>query len=115
VLLLGRDDWNHRQALEALGMVVELESAPAAFEWVVLVLAGGETPPSERLSEARRALVPGGWTWVASRSMAISPAKLGDLAAAAGLAQSEPAATDVDGGDPFVRGIYRRVENDTVA
>ena len=90
----------------------------AFFDWVVVREAAPTRAEAKAvLEEVRRVLKPGGWVWVTVAEEAwgggVQPEALTVLAAEAGLALSERASEDVDGGRPYLRGIYRRVDPGT--
>lgn len=60
--------------------------------------------------EARRVLTPGGWLFLAAPLGDGSPDLLTALAAGAGLALAEAPVAETIGDQPWVRGIYRRVD-----
>ena len=80
-----------------------LEALPeGTFDWAAAWTDGPATGAFEAL---RRALVPGGWAWVAATSA--SPEALNFAASGAGLAVAEAPSAEAEA--RVVRAIYRRV------
>ena len=96
------------------------------FDWIVAYRALDQVPEGrerkEALEEARRVLKPGGWIWVALDVASFgaeaedidAPGALSDLFLSAGFALAEAPVRYTEASRPLVRGIYRKVDADTV-
>ena len=94
----------------------------AHFDWVVACAAWHEETSErawrEGLAEALRVLKPGGWFIVSVPASLLGPttvpARLTQIAEAAGFALSEVPVFEDEAGQRHVRGIYRRVDAATM-
>lgn len=91
------------------------------FDWIVAYgafdVAEDAAELFDMLAETRRVLRPGGWVYVAMRSATggpdLTPENLAKLCTEARLALAETPAAEASP-EPVVRGIFRKVDSDTI-